>query len=231
MVVDLSVGSVLHWLLLALLAVNLGIATAEAQNKKGCVVLCTPEFNLEPTVTFTNLFSRPILAKLKNGKPAETAKLDREVEFELILALGVPTEIPRIGLTLETISKPFADENELELEFEINLHLLEAGQTGGWLEVHFDTVDQLSPSERPRDKRPYTQKLNFELDTAMAVFNWLPKGNWLRNVELEWSLDYLASGIPKAGDRRSGGKELFLTNASPWSLSMVIVIPIAPLSR
>ena len=46
----------------------------------------------------------------------------------------------------------------------------------------------------------YTHKLDFELDTALHVFNWLPEGRWLRGVEFETSLDYLATGIPKAGD-------------------------------
>ena len=41
-------------------------------------------------------------------------------------------------------------------------------------------------------------KLNFELDTSVSVFNWLPEGKWLRGLELEGSLDYVATGLPKA---------------------------------
>jgi hypothetical protein len=55
----------------------------------------------------------------------------------------------------------------------------------------------------------------------------LPDGNWLRNVELEVSLDYVATGLPKAGDVL--GDERFVQNASPWSISFVIVLPLAPL--
>ncbi len=57
--------------------------------------------------------------------------------------------------------------------------------------------------------------------------DWLPQENWLRNLELEISLDYLATGIPKAGDRF--GDEVFITGASPWSLSILFIVPIAPL--
>jgi hypothetical protein len=73
----------------------------------------------------------------------------------------------------------------------------------------------------------YTHKLNFEWDTALHVFNALPAGNWLRNVELEASLDYVATGLPRAGDVVNG--ERFLDSANPWSLSFVAVVPLAPL--
>ena len=87
--------------------------------------------------------------------------------------------------------------------------------TNGWVGSHFDLVDKISPAERPRDTSAYTHKLNFELDTAVHIFNWLPEANWLRNIELEGSLDYVATGLPRAGDRI--GNELFLDNASGWS--------------
>jgi hypothetical protein len=58
------------------------------------------------------------------------------------------------------------------------------------------------------------------------VFNWLPQGRWLRGVELEGSLDYVATGLPKSGD--SIDNLSFVDNASPWSFSLVFVLPIAP---
>ncbi|MGH9338706.1 MAG: hypothetical protein ACRD1R_03735 [Acidobacteriota bacterium] len=232
----------------ALVAIGIRAEIGEAQDKGNCRILCSPEVKFEPTVTIENLFRRPRVARLEDGEPVEFSQLERETEFEVILAVGVPTEIPRVGFTFEAIWTPFggadtnvftgatADQlgvsqirdNPVELEFELNLHLLEAEQAGGWVETHFDIVDQFSPAERPRDRGVYTHKLNFELDTAIFVFNWLPNGNWLRNLELELSLDYLPTGIPQAGDVLRG-EELFLTAASPWSLSILAVIPIAPL--
>lgn len=220
----------------------------EAQNKGNCRILCSPEVKFEPTLTIENLFRRPKVARLQDGKPVAFSRLEREAEFEVILAVGIPTQVPRVGLTFEAIWTPFAGtdtnvftgstasqlgvsrirDNPVELEFELNLDVLEAGQTGGWVETHFDIVDKFSTAERPRDRGVFTHKLNFELDTAIFIFNWLPRGNWLRNLELEFSLDYMASGIPRAGDVLRG-EELFLTDASPWSLSILVVIPIAPL--
>jgi hypothetical protein len=70
-------------------------------------------------------------------------------------------------------------------------------------------------------------KLNLELDTSVALFKWLPEGRWLRDVELEGSLDYVGTGLPKAGDRITGTR--FIDKASPWSFSIVFVLPVAPL--
>lgn len=89
-------------------------------------------------------------------------------------------------------------------------------------------VDKFSPGATPRAGSVYTHKLDLEWDTAVHLFNRLPNGHWLRNVELEVSLDYLATGLPKAGDTVGG--ERFLDKASPWSLSFVFVLPLVPLS-
>lgn len=155
-----------------------------------CKFLCEPTLLVEPTFTFE----------------AEGTV------FETIFALDLSTPIPRIGVTLEAITKPFSDENDVELETELKLYWLEGEQTGGWLSSHFDVVDKFSGAERPTDSRAYTHKLNLELDTAVAVFNRLPDGHWLRDVEVEGSLDYVATGLPKG--------------ASRWSFSVVVAIPV-----
>ncbi len=214
----------------------------EAQEDGACAFLCVPELKIEPTITFENLGSR---ARVQVGGVVEQTK--REAVFELIFALEVPTEIPRVGLTLEVGFAPFAGtsehpftgataaglgrdnirDNVVEIESELNLDLIDSDQTGGWLSSHFDIIDKFSPGERPNAASVYTHKLNFELDTALHLFNWLPEGRWLRSAEAELSIDYVATGLPQAGDLI--GDELFLDDASPWSLSLVFVFPLAPL--
>lgn len=164
-------------------------ATASAQGAT-CRFLCEPTLLIEPTITWEK---------------------DATI-FETIFALDLSTPVPRVGVTLEAITKPFRDENDVELESELKLYWLESEQTGGWLSSHFDLVDKFSPAARPTDTRAYTHKLNFELDTALAVFSRLPDTHWLHDVELEGSLDYVATGLPK--------------NAGRWSFSMVFVIPV-----
>jgi len=94
----------------------------------------------------------------------------------------------------------------------------------------WETAGQTTPTCRvlcaPEFKVEPTHKLNLELDTSLSVFNWLPEGRSLRGVELEGSFDYVASGLPKAGEIANGTR--FLDDASPWSFSIVVVIPVAP---
>ena len=183
----------------------LGVHTANAQQTTPCRVLCTPEFKVEPTITFTNLFGSP--RSIAND--GTLTREPRATEFELILSLGLPTRLSWLELTVEAIFLPFDADSTPELEFEINVVWLPPQRTGGWLSSHFDVVDKFSPAERPGDRRAYTHKLNLELDTSVAIFNWLEQGRWLRGVELEGSLDYV-------------------DDASPWSFSLVFVVPVAP---
>ncbi|MCP5110533.1 MAG: hypothetical protein GY953_06825 [bacterium] len=134
---------------------------------------------------------------------------------------------PFTGMTAGALGRTSIRDNTPEFEIELNLVWLRDEDTGGWIGSHFDIIDKISPAERPLDASTYTHKLNFELDTAVSVFNWLPEGNWLRNIEVEGSLDYVATGLPRAGDRI--GNTLFLDNASGWSFSVVFVIPLVPL--
>ena len=218
-------------------------APVSAQEEPRCAFLCAPELKIEPTWTVENLGARPTVEI--DGQEERAA---REAVFELILALGIPTTIPRVGFTLEAIFIPFGGtsvhpftgataaaagrneirDNGIEIESELNIDLFGTDQTGGWVSSHFDIVDKFSPGATPRAGSVYTHKLNFEWDTAFHVFSRLPQGHWLRNIEAEISLDYVATGLPKAGDVIQG--ERFLNNASPWSLSFVMVIPLAPLA-
>jgi hypothetical protein len=225
-------------------AVTIGApALAQTQDEPVCVFLCVPELKIEPTFTIEHVARRH-----RVELDGVVERVARERTFELILAVDIPTEIPRIGVTLEAIVIPFGDtsvhpftgapasaagrssirDNGVEIESELNVNLFDEEQTGGWISSHVDIVDKFSPGETPRAGSAYTHKLNFEWDTAFHVFSRVQRASWLRNVEVELSLDYLASGLPKAGDRVAD--ERFLDDASPWSLSFVFVFPLAPLN-
>jgi hypothetical protein len=206
----------------AAMIVALAPAPAWAQDPAPCRVMCSPKFKVEPTITFTNLFGSPRIASDDGTVTQES----RETEFEMILSLGLPTRASWLEFTVEAIFLPFDRDSTPELEFETNFIWLPSVRTRGWITSHFDVVDKFSAAERPTDRRAYTHKLNFELDASFAVFNWLPEGRWLRSVELEGSLDYVATGLPRAGDRIDGSR--FLDDASPWSFSLVFVLPVAP---
>jgi hypothetical protein len=207
--------------LLALLVI--APTRALAQAAPSCRFICELQWKVEPTLTIENLRNRHRVVT----PDGVTERVSRERVFETILALDMSTRLPWLGFTAEVSAAPFSDDNAAQLEFETNFHWLTESMSRGWLTSHFDVVDQFSPAERPRATRAYTHKLDFELDTALHIFNGLPEGRWLRGVELETSLDYLATGLPKRGDVFSDGSR-FLDDASGWSFSFVVVIPIAP---
>jgi hypothetical protein len=204
------------------------------EDQAHCFFVCTPEIKIEPTLTYEPIFRSPTIAKLEDGAVVSKKTIKTEAVFEIVFAVGIPTEIPRIGFTAEAIFIPYEDTglnpftgtraNEVEFELEINFDLLGSEHTGGWIESHIDIVDKISVDDRVSgDTDSYTHKLNFELDTTFLVFKWLPESNWLHNVGIEGSLDYVATGLPKAGDVVRG--DLFLSDESPWSFSVVLVLP------
>ena len=210
-------------IVVVMIVLLLAAVHARAQEPAPCRALCTPEFNIEPTMTFTNVFGSPRIFREADAATREP----RETEFEVILSLGLPTRVRWLEFTVEAIFLPFDRESTPELEFETNFVWLPSARTKGWLSSHFDVVDKFSPAERPSDRRAYTHKLNLELDTSLAIFNRLKEGRWLRGVELEGSLDYVATGLPRSGDDIDGAR--FVDRASPWSFSVVFVLPVAPL--
>lgn len=212
------------WPVLAVSMVCAMPAAAGAQDTSECRFICDVGWRIEPTFTIENLANRHRVVTPEGS----TTRVARDRVFETVLALDLATKVPRLGFTAESSFAPGRTDNDVELEFESNWYWLTETMTHEWASSHFDIVDQFSPAERPGAERAYTHKLDFELDTAFHLFKHLPEGRWLRGVELETSLDYLATGIPKRGDLFPDGT-LFLDDASHWSFSFVIVIPVAPL--
>jgi hypothetical protein len=198
-------------------------AVAHSQEASSCHAVCEIGWKVEPTFTIENLANRHRV----EAPDGSTTRVNREHVFETVLALDLKTKLPRLGFTAESIFAPGSDDNDVELEFETNFYWLTEAMTRAWVSSHFDVVDQFSPAERPGAERAYGHKLDFELDTAFHLFKNLPEGRWLRGLELETSLDYLATGIPKKGDVFEDGTR-FLDDVSHWSLSFLIVIPVAP---
>lgn len=191
-----------------------------------CFVLCAPVLKIEPTFTWENLSRKPRLAETDSEGNTTIQQAEQERVFETVLAVDIPTTIPRVGFTFETIVKPFVKGTSPELETELNLHWLRSEDTKGWVGSHFDIIDKYSPGARPGTLDRYTHKLNLELDTAVSFLRWTKKP-WLSDIEIEGSLDYVATGLPRAGDRF--GNTTYLDNASRWSFSLVFVIPLAPI--
>jgi hypothetical protein len=197
-----------------------GIVPVAAQDGLPCRPFCSPHVNIEPTWTIENLFGGPRLVDADGS----TRRARTERVFELVVSMGLPTRWPWLAFTGEAIVQPFSADATPELEFEANVIWLPAERTGGWVSSHVDVVDKFSPAERPTDRRAYTHKLNMELDTAVAIFTRLPEHRYLHAVELEGSLDFVASGLARRGDVIDGAR--LLDDASAWSFSVVVVLPL-----
>lgn len=76
------------------IALTLAPASALAQEEpERRIVLCAPTLKLEPTLTIENLLRRH---RVRDGATGETARAERSAELEMILALDIPTTIPRV---------------------------------------------------------------------------------------------------------------------------------------
>ena len=200
-------------------------AHAQDQPTK-CFFLCEPKLKIEPTFTWENWVKVPRIAETDSQGNTTVRKLQSENVFETVIAVDIPTTVPRVGFTFETIVKPFVKGASPELETEFNFQWLRSGDTGGWVGSHFDIIDKYSRGALPHNLEEYTHKLNFELDTAVAFLKWTKKP-WLKDIEIEASIDYVATGLPRAGDQF--GNMTYLDNASRWGFSLVFVLPLAPL--
>jgi len=210
----------------AILLFSLALPALAQDPVPKCFFLCEPSLKVEPTFTWENWAKAPRLAEADSQGSVTIAKAKAENVFETVFALEIPTAVPRLRFTLETIVKPFVKGTSPELETELNLVWLRFEDTGGWVGSHFDIIDKYSPGALPHNLDRYTHKLNFELDTAVAFLKWTKKP-WLKDIEIETSVDYLANGLPRAGDRF--GNVTYLDNASRWGFSLVFVLPLAPL--
>ena len=212
------------------------------------MLFCSPSLKALPSVAATNLFTPARVRMLPSGP---TKELEPNASFAAILQVAIPSTIPRTSFFAEIIWLPFTSDNtntftgysaaDLEnaddidanlptLEFGASFALLRPKTTRGWLAVNLDVIDQIGPAAEPEDAREYTHKLDLELDATLGIFEWLPKGNWLRNVTAYATLDYVATGIPDEGDEIPKDTRIFLEDASPWSFWSGLVIPIAPIA-
>jgi hypothetical protein len=209
-------------ILLTLTVLLFGASQVMAQEKSACRILCAPEFGVDPSMTFDNVFG----AARVLTPDGTTAREPSEVNFEVTLSVDLPTRRSWLAFTIEANLQPFDSESTPGLEFETNVTWLPSTRTRGWLTSHVDLVDDFSPAERPTDRRAYTHKLNFEFAAEVAIFNWLAGDRWAKGIELEASLDYVATGLARQGDVIEGVR--FIDSASPWSFSLVVDVPIAP---
>lgn len=228
---------------IVLLAGALWSRPALAQEKE-CNFLCSPIFIAQtPALVNTNVFDQTMVRDTATG---EVFELEENTEFLIRFGVAIPTTIPRTTLWADFQWTPWAgaatnpftgktfgpdevDANNVNLVYGVLIDLVKMEQTDGWFGSTLDLLGVLTPAAEPDDERFYTHKFVPELYVNLALFNWLPKGNWIRNVTAYGLLDYIATGLAEEGDV-VGGLE-FLEDASRWVILFGLQWQIAPLPR
>lgn len=233
------------------LALALGLTAGTpgaAVGQQDCKMLfCSPSLTLSPSLVVTGVMDRPRVRDVSGGS---TRTLASDAQFAVLATLSIPMAIPRTSAFTQIVWTPFADRspnpftgygaadaNDAEIngnapryEFGLRLDVIPARQTGGWLRVDVKAADQFGPAAQSDAAGAYTHKLNLELDAVVSPLRWLSSSNWFRNLEMSATLDYVATGLPRAGEELPRGGWVYLDDASPWSLFAGLTIPIAPVA-
>jgi hypothetical protein len=218
-------------------------AAAQSRGAPGCHSLCAPTLTLMPGIVRTHLLRGPLVRNTATG--VET-RLPGSSNFELIVALASRTAVPRLSLFASAQWLPNAAEgrnpftlytaSDLGTHVRANAPTLVAGAslallpptaTGGWLDAAFNVGDLFSQAATPDDKSAYTHKLDLDLVTHLHVFDGAPASEYLHQVSVYGILDYVATGLPSAGDEVPKGR-VFVSGARPLALVAGLALPLIP---
>lgn len=218
-------------------------AGAQSKGAPGCHSVCAPTLTLMPGIVRTHLLRGPLV---RNTATGAESRLPGSSNFELIVALASRTAVPRLSLFASAQWLPNAAEgrnpftlytaSELGTHVRANAPTLVAGAslallaptaTGGWLDAAFNVGDLFSQAATPDDKSAYTHKLDLDLITHLHVFSAAAPSDYLHGVSLYGILDYVATGLPSAGDEVPRGR-VFVSGARPLALVAGLALPLTP---
>jgi hypothetical protein len=219
---------------------------AQAAHPHPCRVLCVPSVAVMPAVIRTHLFGGPRVRSLATGA---VDRLPGSSNFELIVAVSARTPVPRLSLFGSVQWLPNATEqrnpftlytaselgepvkaNAPTVTMGASAAVVPAAMTQGLVDLAANVGDLYSQAARPTDKSAYTHKLDLALLAHLHAFAWTPPATWLHRVTVFSILDYVATGLPKAGDEVPVGR-VFETDARPTSLIVGLSLPVTSPAR
>jgi len=240
------IAVVAHGALIAILAGAASPLAAQSSAAPHCHILCAPAVLLMPGVVRTHLLRGPRVRDTKTG--VET-RLPGSSNFEVIVAVASRTALPRLSLVASAQWLPNAAEgrnpftlytaSELGTHVRANAPTLVAGgslalitpaSTAGWFDAAVNAGDLFSQAATPDDKSAYTHKLDLDLVTHLHPFAALPSSDYLHRVTLYGILDYVATGLPSAGDEVPLGR-VFVSDARPLALVAGLAFPLTPAAQ
>ncbi|HWG35972.1 MAG TPA: hypothetical protein VN650_17555 [Gemmatimonadaceae bacterium] len=219
------------------------VVARPAAAQSSCSFICKPTISVEPAMIENHLFSHPTTRALATGA---VQRLPSTTNLELIFAVGASTPIDRISLYGSVQWLPNASErrnpftlygaseigdkvraNAPTASAGISLGIVDTKDTNGWLGVDAHIGDLYSSAARPHDSGAYTHKLDLGLVANWSLFAGLPMHTYMHDVALSTLLDYVATGLPKAGDEVPKGERVFLTGVHSASLIVGLAFPLA----
>jgi hypothetical protein len=234
------------WVGAAAAALTIAPTVAAQRARPGCTVLCAPSVDLMPALLRSHVFGGPEVQNLATGATSRVPSLSN---FEMIVAVASKTAVPHLSLfgTVQWLPNASEQRNPFTLYAASQLggavranaptvtlglsgSVLTAAQTAGVLDLDLDVGDLYSQAARPDDRSAYTHKLDLDLVTHWHAFAWTPPRTYVHRLTLFAIVDYVATGLPRAGDDVPQGRR-FLENARPTSLVFGLAMPITPRSR
>lgn len=211
-----------------------------------CAGVVVPPAHAQTTITLmpgvirTHILGGPLVQS--TGGPAH--RLPSTSDLELILAVATQTKLPRLSVfgSVQWLPNAGAQRNPYTLytadelggrvranaptaTFGLSYGIVLPPQTSGWLDLAGNVGDLYSQAARPDDRSAYTHKLDLDLLTHVHVFARTPERGYLHAVSIFALLDYVATGLPNAGDRVPASRR-FLSGAHPAALIAGLAFPL-----
>jgi len=211
-----------------------------------CKIVCAPSVTLMPAVLRTHVRGGPLVESTSTGV---SHRLPGSSSMEIIVAVASRTAIPHLSIfgsvqwlpNATAQRNPFTlySANELGESIRANAPTITIGAsaevvpatlTRGWFDLAANVGDLFSQAARPNDVSSYTHKLDLDLVAHAHAFAWTPPRSYLHRVSVFGILDYVATGLPRAGDEVPVGRR-FLTDARPLAFIAGLALPITPAIR
>lgn len=218
-----------------------------AQQPKSCTVICAPTLALNIAENVSHVFGSP---SVRNDTTGAVSKLPSEHNLQLQLFLSAKTQLKHLYAfaattwlpTATTGANPYTEytagqvgdsikANHLNLTLGGLFDVIPKTTTKNYFAVQGYVADLLSPAARPNDASSFTHKLDLGLVGLLYPFSGTDSSSAAHKsgLYLYANLDYVATGLPKAGDDVPKGVRTFLTGAKPAVLIFGLGMPIAPL--
>ena len=210
-----------------------------------CHALCAPKFNVLPLASASHAFDHPRVRDLTTG---EVTRLQSQTNLAVQLSVIVPTQLQPLSLfvtatwlpTANARVNPFTEYTASALGEPIRANLpavtagvgyqlLSQAHTNGWLDLTPYIGVQFSPAAQPDAASDYTYKWDLGTTATVGPFATEDATSWFQHVRLWATLDWVASGLPQAGDEVPKGERVFVDDVRGVSFLIGLQLPVAPL--